>query len=91
VVEPSAVASSVVSSPVAGSVPPAAVGTVERGIRGSAVTVVGVSGAPPAADPVAPAPVPWASECDELLAELPPAVEWLSDCALADAARARWI
>jgi len=85
--EPSAVASSVVSSPVVGSVPPAAVAPVDT--EESAVLPAASSlcaEAPPLAEAVAPAPVPWASECDAVLAEPPPAVEWLSDWALADAA-----
>src|SRR5882724_113559 len=42
----------------------------------------------PSAEAVAPAPSAVASECDEELVAPPPAVEWLSECPLAEAASA---
>ena len=42
----------------------------------------------PPADAEAPAPLPVASECDDVVAPPPPAVEWLSELALALAANA---
>jgi len=44
--------------------------------------------APPLADAEAPAPLALASECDDVDALPPPTLEWLSDEALAEAARA---
>jgi len=44
--------------------------------------------APPLADADAPAPLALASECDDVDALPPPTLEWLSDEALAEAARA---
>ena len=42
----------------------------------------------PLTEAVAPAPSAVASECDEELEAPPPAVEWLSECPLAEAASA---
>lgn len=44
--------------------------------------------APPLADAEAPAPLALASECDDVDVPPPPTLEWLSDEALAEAARA---
>jgi hypothetical protein len=86
---PSAVAVSVVSSPLVASVPPVAPAWVveeESAVLPSLPALW--ADALPSADAEAPAPVALASECDDELAAPPPAVAWLSDDALADAASA---
>jgi hypothetical protein len=86
---PSPVALSVVSPPVVASVPPVALACVDAEESAELpVSPTLCAAALLSAELVAPAPVACASECDDELAEPPPAVAWLSEDALAEAAKA---